>query len=91
MSTERSYALAQWWPLTRIRVDPAKYETWVDFHRAVMEIEGRGLVGEVWEMQALWVWNQHRKRVGLPTDLYHLIPRAQKWTDSEIQNGDWPC
>lgn len=86
-----SYTLLQWWPLTRIRVDPAEYETWVAFHNAICMIEGRGLVGEIWEMRALWLWNKHRKRIGQPPDLYHLIPRAQKWTDSEIQNGDWPC
>ena len=70
---------------------PAEFKVWVDYHHAVQMIEGQRLIRRHWEMRALAIWNKHRISIGMPTDLYHLIPRAQKWTDSEIKDGDWPC
>jgi hypothetical protein len=54
-------------------------------------IEGQRVIKRYWELRALGRWNDYRESIGMLPDLYHLIPREQKWTDSEMQNGDWPC
>jgi hypothetical protein len=81
----RNRQISRQWP------DPAGFALWVDYHHAVAAIEGQRFFKRHWEMRALGRWNAYRARAGLPTDLYHLIPRSQKWTDEEIANGDWPC
>jgi hypothetical protein len=81
----RNRQISRQWP------DPAGFTTWSDYYGAVAAVEGQRFIRRRWELRALKRWNAHRARIGLPLDLYHLIPIGQAWTDSEIANGDWPC
>jgi hypothetical protein len=81
----RNRQISRQWP------DPAGFAVWIDYHHEVAMIEGQRVIKRHWEMRALGHWNDYRESIGMLPDLYHLIPREQKWTDSEMQNGDWPC